>query len=101
MIMGLPSTVRFDRIDMANVFDGGDTNRLAPSMWARLLGEGEHATMLIRFENWGKYRVMGRCVHAGNDICGVAMKNIMERTKVPPIRGPLGYLEPDSCLSDT
>lgn len=80
--MGLTSAMRFDRIDVANLMDKQDDLQPTLTAWSPLLREGKHATVMGRFEEWGKMQKNGRCANAGNKICGTAVVKLMENTTV-------------------
>lgn len=80
--MGLSSAIRFDRIDASNAMDKHDGLRSTLTAWTPLLREGKHSAVIGRFEEWDKMQKNGRCVNAGNDVCGQAIVKIMEKTSV-------------------
>jgi hypothetical protein len=67
--IGLPSSVRFDRIAVSNILDknyvglGGTLTK-----WAPLLASTKHAAIVGYFMNWPFEQKDGRCVEAGHAV---------------------------------
>ncbi|KAJ3546627.1 hypothetical protein NMY22_g1969 [Coprinellus aureogranulatus] len=82
--MSLPSTMRFDRIDIGNLVDKQGKLKSLLTAWAPLLRQSEYAVVVGRFENWGKVQGNGK---SGSDVGAAA---------VAKLKGHTEHLLPDS-----
>ncbi|KAF9225919.1 hypothetical protein BS17DRAFT_777877 [Gyrodon lividus] len=72
---GIPSTVRFDRIDVSNIMDPNHVGtQLVLNMWGPLLAKSDNSAFIGYFMNWMAYVEKGRAIDASSAV----MRNILD-----------------------
>ena len=75
---GVPSTTRFDRIDVSNIMDPNYAGiRGVINAWGPLLAKGKNSALTGYFMNWVAFGGKGRVVDAGPSVLRNTMNSLM------------------------
>ncbi|KAH7886867.1 hypothetical protein F5I97DRAFT_1829385 [Phlebopus sp. FC_14] len=73
---GIPSTMRFDRVEVSNILDPNYVGiRGVLASWGPLLAQSDKAAIVGYFMNWMGYQQDARTIHAGKGL----FSNLLER----------------------
>ncbi|KAF8137398.1 hypothetical protein EV363DRAFT_1394947 [Boletus edulis] len=82
---GVPSTIRFDRIDVSNIMDPNYVGiRSVMDSWGPLLAKTENAALTGYFMNWVAFAEKGRVADAGRSVLRSTMELMARRNRLRP-----------------
>lgn len=79
----IPSSIKFDRIDVSNILDANYVGlHDVLTLWSPLLGESKSAVIVGYFMNWSMLQNGGRVTSAGESVAKGLMRRAIEKEKV-------------------
>jgi len=84
--LGLPSSIRFDRIDVSNIFDIGYLGiQKVIENWGPFLAKNKNATLLGYFMNWVNHQRGGNLNTLDSGVAGRIARKMMDQGRLPRV----------------